>query len=134
MSHSKLIFIIGLGMITIWDTATTIIGTNHILGNTGISSFLSFIFGVMITTYLIQTIPIMFNPKEDLLHIGAKILWILAILYDIYTSGMGNKDLIESGDSSFDLAQIVIIIGMTLFVSSAPIAISYLIYTPDEDE
>jgi len=134
MPLSKLILFFGLGFITIWDTATTIIGTNNILGNTGIGFFLSFIFGVMITTYLIQTMPIMFNPKEDLLHIGAKILWILAILYDIYTSGMGNKDLIESGDSSFDLAQIVIIIGMTLFVSSAPIAISYLLYTPDEDE
>jgi hypothetical protein len=134
MSHSKLILFVGLGFITIWDTATTIIGTNNILGNTGMTLFLSVIFGVMLTIYLIQTIPIMLNPKEDLLYIGAKILWILAILYDLFTSFIGNKNLIESGDSSFDLAQIVITIGMTLFVSSAPIAISYLLYVPDEDQ
>jgi hypothetical protein len=134
MSQSKLIFIVGLGMITIWDITTTIIGTNNILGNTDISFFLSIIFTVMLMQYLIQTIPIMFNQKEDLLHIGAKILWILAILSHIFTSFIGHKKLIESGDSSFDLAQIVITIGMTLFVSSAPIIISYLIYIPDEDE
>jgi hypothetical protein len=134
MSQSKSILIIGLLMITTWDITTTTIGTSNILGNTDISFFLSIIFTVMLMQCLIQTIPIMFNQKEDLLHIGAKILWILAILSHIFTSFIGNKKLIYSGDSSFDLAQIVIIIGMTLFVSSAPITISYLLYTPDEDE
>lgn len=132
MAQDKQILIIGLGVITIWDAFTTITGTAKVLGGTGMAFFLSVVFAVMLTTFLIKTIPIMYHPKTDLLHTGAKILWGLAMLYDIFTSFVGNKNLIESGDSSFGLAQVVVTIGMTIFVSSSPIAISYLLYVADE--
>lgn len=132
MDQNKQVFIIGLGLITIWDAFTTISGTANILGRTGTAFFLSVIFSVIITTFLIKTIPIIYNPHDDILHLGAKILWSLAMLYDLFTSFLGNKALVETDNSEFGIAQVVITIGLTIFVSSSPIAISYLLYMPED--
>ena len=133
MTQEKQITIIGLGAITIWDAFTTITGTAKILGGSGIAFFLSILFAVMITSMLVKTIPIIYNPKEDLLHIVAKIMWGLAVLYDVFTSFMGNRGLIETSNSDFGFAQAVVTIGMTIFVTSSPIAISYLLYMAEDE-
>lgn len=132
MTQSKIMLLFGLGAITLWDTFTTISGTSEILGSTGVAFFLAVLFSIMITTFLIKTIPIMENKKDDFLHSGAKFIWFLAISYDFYTSFLGNKNLIESEDFSLGVQQYIVIIGMTIFVSSAPIIISYILYYVDD--
>ena len=127
MTQDKQIMIIALGIVTVWDTFTTITGTAEILGGSGIAFFLSILFALMITAILIKTIPIMYHPRKDFLYTGAKLLWGLAFLYDLFTSFIGNRGLIETGGNDFGFAQVIVTIGMTIFVTSSPIAISYLL-------
>ncbi|HAQ65307.1 MAG TPA: hypothetical protein DCR43_05590 [Bacteroidales bacterium] len=124
---NKTLFQIGLGFVTVWDTVTTIYGTYSILGDGQVQIVLSILFGILLSAFLIRTIPIIKNPdNEDIIAVGAKVLWFLAILYDIYTSFTGNFDLILGQVAG--LQKIIIAIGLTIFVSSAPIGLSNTIY------
>lgn len=123
---------IGLFFLVILDTITTITGIAAILGEGDIQFFIAIVLGIIITAFLIYTIPIMYHDTENLLFLAAKILWFIALLYDLFTSFTGVKDiLIESGNSEFGFAQILITIGLTIFVSSSPIIVSYLFYHED---
>ena len=118
---------IGLGVVTLWDTITTIYGTSSIIGNGLIQMILSIGFGLVLAVFLIRTIPIMKNPEnEDLIVIGTKFLWVLAIAYDLFTSFTGNHDLILGNVEG--IQKNIIAVGLTIFVSSAPIGLSSLIY------
>jgi hypothetical protein len=123
---NRQILFLFLGFVALWDAVTTIIGTVSILGNSAIQIFISILFGVIISMLLINTIPIVNNPREDFLSTGAKFLWFLALLYDIYTAYSGNKDYITHG--AITTGQTIITIGLTIFVASAPIFISWVLY------
>ncbi len=124
---NRIYLLYGLGFVTLWDTITTIYGTANILGTGGVQIFISILFGLIISSFLIHAIPIMKNPQEDFISIGAKILCFFAIGYDLYTSFVGNQDLVlNQGSGGF--SQIFITVGLTLFVSAAPIGISKLLY------
>lgn len=131
MGQGKILLVIFLGFVTIWDMTTTVTGTSEILGDSGISFFLSVVFALMLALLLVKTIPIMYHPNKDLLHTSAKVLWGAAISYDMFTSFIGNKSLIESTGSTFDIPQLAVVVGMTVFVSSSPVVISYLLYSAD---
>ena len=122
------IIILGLGIITVWDTFTTITGTTSIIGNGSMQMFISVIFGIMISAFLVFTLPILENDDENLVTTGAKILWFLAICYDLYTSYTGNQTFITEQATAGNIQKIIITVGMTIFVSSSPIGISYLMY------
>lgn len=68
-------------------------------------------------------------------------MWFLAFIYDLYTSFIGSINLmlkekmghanlapILSHMGETDMPQLVVIIGLTLFISASPIAISFLLY------
>lgn len=118
--------LIGLGFVTIWDTITTVYGTYTILGDGQTQLIISIFFAVFLAAYLLHTIPIIKNPSEELIPVGAKILWFLAILYDLYTSFKGNVELILSNATGME--KVIIAIGLTVFVSSAPIGVSKLYF------
>ena len=124
---NKIYLQIGLGFVTLWDTITTVYGTSSIIGNGPVQILISILFGVLIAVFLIRTIPIIRNPHEDIIAIGAKVLWFLAILYDLYTSFTGNFDLILGQVAGTQ--KIIIAVGLTIFVSSAPIGFSSLLYS-----
>jgi competence protein ComGC len=115
-----------LGFVALWDAITTIVGTSAILGTGLLQMFISILFGAIISMLLIHTIPIMRNPREDLLTTGAKFLWFLALVYDLYTAYNGNKEYITN--KSTTSAQTIITMGLTIFVASAPIAISWILF------
>jgi hypothetical protein len=123
--------ILGLGFVTIWDTVTTIYGTSTILGKGPIQIILAVLFGILITSFLFRTIPIIKNPSEELIPVGTKVLWFLAVLYDLYTAFLGNMDLIL-GDTATGVQKVVIAVGLTIFICSAPIGLSKLYFDPDE--
>lgn len=127
-NQTRQILLIALILVTIWDTFTTVTGTMAIIGNGKIQLFLSIIFGLIISGFLLSTMLILKNPKDDIIIMGAKALWFLALGYDLYTSFTGNQSLIAESSSSDEIGQLAITIGMTLFVSSSPIAISYITY------
>jgi hypothetical protein len=128
---SKDYLIAGLFFVAILDTITTITGITEILGDGGIQFFIAIVLGMIITTFLIYTFPIIYHYTENLLFLAAKILWLLALLYDLFTSFIGVKDILIESNSEFGFSQILITIGLTIFVSSCPIFISYIFYYDD---
>jgi len=121
--------IILLGFVTIWDTITTIYGTTVILGTGTIQVMIAILFALLLTGYLLQTIPITKNPKEDFVTSGAKILWFIAFLYDLFTSFTGNMDFVL-GNATGSI-KIIFAIGLTVMVCSCPIGLSKLMYDPE---
>jgi len=128
---SRPLLTIFLGIVTIWDTVTTVYGTYKIFGDGTIQLVVSIGFALLLAGFLIRTIPIIKNPSENLIPVGTKVLWFLAICYDIFTSFTGNMDLILGNATG--VQQVVLAIGLTVFVCSAPIGLSKLIYDPDND-
>ena len=81
------------------------------------------------------------NPKDDIIYGGAKFLWLLALVFDLYTSFVGTINLILKGKIGYnslgqivtimgqtDTPQLCIIIGLTIFITASPIALSHLFY------
>jgi hypothetical protein len=128
---SRPLLTILLGIVTIWDTVTTVYGTYKIFGDGTIQLVVSIGFALLLAGFLIRTIPIIKNPSEELIPVGTKVLWFLAICYDIFTSFTGNMDLILGNATG--VQKVVLAIGLTVFVCSAPIGLSKLIYDPDND-
>jgi hypothetical protein len=128
---NRTLLILGLGFVTIWDTITTIYGTYTILGGGTIQLILSILFGLLLTAYLIRSIPIIKNPSEEIIPVGAKILWFFAILYDLFTAYTGNFDLVLGNVGGTQ--KIIIAIGLTIFICSSPIGLSQLLYKSEEN-
>jgi hypothetical protein len=120
---------LGLGFVAIWDTVTTVYGTSTILGPGSIQTIMSVLFGLLIGIFLFRTIPIIKNPSQELIPTGAKILWFLAVLYDLYTAYMGNFDLILN-QSANGAHKVIVAIGITIFICSAPIGLSSMYFEP----
>lgn len=134
----KHLLLLGLGLLTGYDTITTITGTASILGGELVGIGISVVFSLIITGFLLNTMSIMVKPRKNanFINAGAQFLWILALGYDLWTSFVGNNTyVLNTGKSVLDLIQkgqevdkILILIGLTIFVSSAPIAISYILH------
>jgi hypothetical protein len=62
---NRTLLIIGLGFVTLWDTITTIYGTYTILGEGDVQVAISVLFGVLLTVFLLRTVPIMKNPNNE---------------------------------------------------------------------
>lgn len=120
-----------LGVVAIWDTVTTVYGTYKIFGDGTIQLVVSIGFALLLGGYLLWTIPIIKNPSEELIPVGAKVLWFLAICYDVFTSFTGNMDLILG--NSTGVQKVLLAIGLTIFVCSAPIGLSKIIYDYNSD-
>jgi len=120
-----------LGVVAIWDTVTTVYGTYKIFGEGTIQLVVSIGFALLLGGYLIWTIPIIKNPSEELIPVGAKVLWFLAICYDLFTSFTGNMELILG--NSTGVQKVLLAIGLTIFVCSAPIGLSKIIYDYNGD-
>ena len=128
---NRTLLMILLGLVSIWDTITTIYGTYTIFGNGTIQLVVSIGFGLILTGFLLRTIPIIKNPSDELIPVGTKVLWFLAIGYDVFTSFTGNMEIILS--NSTGTQKVILAIGLTIFVCSAPIGLSKLYYEPESD-
>lgn len=118
----KSLLILGLGLVTVWDTITTVYGSYIITGEGSTQLIISIFFALFLAAYLIWSIPILKNPSEEIIPVGAKVLWFLAIIYDVFTSYKGNFDLVLGNVGGTE--KIFYAIGLTIFVSSAPIGLS----------
>lgn len=127
--NNKTLFLILIGAVAVWDTVMTYHGTYKIFGDGNVQVLVSIGFAFILTGYLIRTIPIIRNPSEEMIPVGAKVLWFLAICYDLFTSFTGNMDLILNNVGGPQ--KVILAIGLTLFVSSSPIGLSRIIYDAD---
>jgi hypothetical protein len=108
----------------LWDGFTTFYGTSQIMGSDPLQLIASVIFAVIITGFLFGTKIIWESSSSNFLSFLLRSLWLVALGYDLYTSYLGNKNFILSGNVNDD--QMIILIGMTILVSGSPIIFSYL--------
>lgn len=105
----------------LWDAFTTVYGTYQILGMGEPQLVSSVIFALVIFGILIWT-PVFLDAGT---FIPFKVLWFLALLYDFYTSLIGNKAFVIQ--SELNTNQTIIIFGVALFITSTPVMLSYLL-------
>ncbi|MGA1133908.1 MAG: hypothetical protein ACO31I_16880, partial [Prochlorotrichaceae cyanobacterium] len=105
---------------------TTVVGTSKILGNDIPSLFISILFSALIGGALYFSYEI-HSLEDPGFPQAIKPLWWLSFLYDLGTSFFGNRRFIIQ--TNFELSEwpkILILLGLTLFVSSCPVILSYL--------
>ena len=118
------ILLIALVITGLWDGFTTFYGTQLILGDSNIQLVASAAFAVIITGFLFGTKTVWSDIDSAFFAIVLRLMWVTAFGYDIYTSYIGNRDIILSGADSTE--KIAILVGMTVLVSGSPIVFSYL--------
>lgn len=113
------IFIFGLA--SLWDGCTTVYGTVRALGEVSFFSiFSAFIVAAIVLVMLFYTKTIIFAANQAK-HLPFKLMWLACFAYDIYTSFLGNQDLILGQSTEQSL---IVLIGMTILVSSSPVMVS----------
>jgi hypothetical protein len=128
--NNKLKFgiLIFLALLTVFDGFTTFWGTQTILGVSPFSSIISGIFALGIGAMLLSTASIFEYAKY---HNGfAKILpliWFIFFVYDVFTSWVGNLNLMYGENINLTGEQFAILAPVTIFVSISAIVISFVI-------
>lgn len=119
------LILIGLVIVSGYDIITTIYGTAQILGG-GIGSIVAglllggIIGGLLYYSYEIHNGD--FKEFEQAIYP----LWFAAVAYDLWTSFMGNREFIIQAEwNAEDAARIILLLGLTVFVSACPIMLSY---------
>lgn len=135
------LILLGCMVVATYDLITTINGSMEILGYGPVQICMAALFGVMISTFLLRTYSIWRMRTTDPLKAALKLLWLLAFAYDLATSLHGNNLFLMQDDLSLlemysnaqrgvGLEKTVLLAGLTIFVSSASIIISYMVSTP----
>src|SRR5258706_7668009 len=128
--RSLMLLCFGIG--AIWDGITTMLGIATVLAaKSELDYALCFVGGLLILGFSLGTTTI-FNER-GVAYMLMRVLWGMAILFDVYTAFMGNAQYIvvkSSGGSpllqGLEFRQIVVLMVMTILVSSSPVFISYL--------
>ena len=126
MLNRNIILLI-LGVVTCYDILTTMTGTIDIL-EPGLGAVIaSLLLGVIIGGLLYFSYEIHNINSNDFFPALIKPLWFLALIYDLWTSFNGNNRFIVNTELSMDeWGKVLILVGLTLFVSACPIILSYL--------
>ena len=82
-------------------------------------------FALVVTGFLFATKTIWETSKNNAIAPILRLLWLLALFIDVYTSFYGNQEFIFFGKINDE--QMMILIAMTALVSGSPIIYSYLI-------
>ncbi|HMQ54084.1 MAG TPA: hypothetical protein PKE64_14475 [Anaerolineae bacterium] len=110
-----------LVLATVWDGFTTIYGTILIFGTGPFQLFAAFLFSMLIMAFMLNTMRLMRWHRGFATSI-AKVFWFVALIYDFYTSWVGNSNLITQNRG--DTAEIFMLIGLSLLVIASPILLS----------
>ena len=110
-------------LVSLWDAFTTISGTINLLNDNWASYFLSIICAIFVGGMMVNTVPVLTNPRGDIFTLGAKGMWLVSIGYDLYTAFKGNVDLVGQTNSG-----VGILLVMTLITVSCPITLSYILF------
>jgi hypothetical protein len=94
MATIRVIFIVGLGLAGLWDGFTTFYGTTVILGKSSTQIAASAFFALSIAGFLFGTKYVWKYNEEELLVFVLRTMWIVAFGYDLFTSFVGNRDII----------------------------------------
>ncbi len=122
----KLIIMFILLTGTLYDVVTTIYGTINLLGISPYGIVAGVVFGIIVGGMMYYSREVHTMPVDGF-PVLVKPLWLLAAIYDYYTSFMGNNDFfIHATVRSDNWHSIAILCGLSLFVCSCPIMWSYI--------
>jgi len=128
------ILLIITGFAGLWDGFTTFYGLSEIMGvsnvlelnNREITKIIASAgFALVVTGFLFATKTIWETFENNAIAPILRLLWLLALFIDVYTSFYGNQEFIFFGKINDE--QMMILIAMTALVSGSPIIYSYLI-------
>jgi hypothetical protein len=115
-----------LTLAAIWDAFTTGYGTLQILGTTFLQIVVAILFSALVFAFNLATKRIM-QWREGFVSWFAKFVWLVAIVFDFYTSWVAHSDLVISGDRTG--AATFMLFGLTLLVTAAPMLL-YAMWSP----
>lgn len=118
----KQILLVIFGLTALWDAFTTLIGTSTYLTPAGserlilVPSFVALvILGFMVGSKRIW-------GQEGTVGVIFKVFWVIAFAYDVYTSYLGNLELIMGGNEE----KMIFLLGITLLTSASSILVSLI--------
>lgn len=115
-----------LALAAVWDAFTTGYGTIQILGTNFLQIIVAILFSALVFAFNLGTKRIM-QWQEGFVSWFAKFVWLVAIVFDFFTSWVANSDLIIGGDRSG--AETFMLFGLTLLVTAAPMLL-YAMWSP----
>ncbi len=116
--------IVIFSIVAVWDGFTTVFGTTVILDGGPQQLGAALVLAAVIMAFLIGTVWIW--QENGMIGILGKVLWVIALGYDLYTSFEGNRAFLVTSES-IEEKKLAILVGLTLLVSSSPIIISGLL-------
>lgn len=119
----KLFLFIVLTIASIWDTFTTVYATLDILGTGILQIIAALLFAALIMSFILNTRRIM-QWRSGFVGGIVKLFWFVALGCDFYTTWVGNANLLTRGQG--DAAELIILTGLTLLVTSSPLLLSVL--------
>lgn len=120
----NILLLIIVALAGLWDGFTTIYGTTKVLGTGPIQIAVSLLFSALVLSFLLSTRRILGGSEGGFMGLFARFFWLLALFYDLYTSWIGNSDLILPHRST--VAETVILLGLTFLVSGSTILFPFL--------
>jgi hypothetical protein len=111
-----------------WDGGTTVYGTIATL-NKGTSLpalFAASICAIIVLVFMYATFDIFNAAYNSMIIKVLKVVWVICLSYNIYTSFLGNWNFLVGGD--LDITKFLVIVGMTLIVSGSTIFASWILY------
>jgi hypothetical protein len=125
----------------LWDGITTVLGVATVIEAQGVTGYaLAGVGGLVVFAFGIGTKTIF--SEGGFIYIVLRILWILSLLFDLYTSFLGNARYlimqeniresigtrmgIDTISNSLDGTQLISVLVLTILVSSSPMVISFL--------
>lgn len=118
------------GIGALWDAATTVYGTYELMNSSGFFQIAASIaFAIVILAIVGSTLWIW--RLKGVFGLCFRWAWGLGIAYDLFTSWMGNVDLLFKGQLSF--IKLLLLIGLTLYMGLSPIMWAYVNEQPESD-
>lgn len=121
----KYILIPIFGGITLYDVFTTITGTMGILEKQG-DLVIPVLFGLIVLACLLLSARLFEGYYSGFGQLVLGICWLSALIYDLYTSYIGNILHVAGGQIQND-GQYLIVVLMTIITTGSPILLSYFI-------
>lgn len=118
-----ILFLLVVAAAGLWDGFTTIYGTTQVLGTGFLQILVSLLFSGLVLGFLLNTRRIL-GPQEGIIALFTRFFWLLALFYDLYTSWIGNSNLIVPERTT--TAETIILVGLTLLVSGSTILFPFL--------
>lgn len=113
-----------LAIASVWAAVAAALGSIAILGTGAIPIIAALLFTALVFAFLLATRRIA-QWQGSFPDVLLKFFWFVALGYGLYTTWVGNRNLIV-GAGRPTAAQAFILIGLTLLLVSSPIVLSWL--------